>query len=325
MLEIIKEEGKADKENLDWCNEERTDNNAELADKIDSIDTLDGEINTLVTTIDEPESGLKAQIKGTELALIENIDNQKTETKERQAENLLYQEDIKNLVSAETILKKAIKVLSKYYDSLEKAIAARDSAFLQEDPDAPDTWTASQGQGNKGGNAIDMLEFIHEETVKEEIKAHGDEESAQHSYEDSMQSLKDQEAASEQSLAELQTTLAKKEEELVMKKKEHKTTIAEKEAIEDYLLKIKPGCDFITKNFDERESNRATETTALKKAITLIKDTPVYKNFKADERVEGFGDCASCDKDEEHVKCKACMAKTTIPGYCAGHEGTVGC
>lgn len=26
MLEVIEEEGKADKENLDWCNEERTEN-----------------------------------------------------------------------------------------------------------------------------------------------------------------------------------------------------------------------------------------------------------------------------------------------------------
>jgi len=37
---------------------------------------------------------------------------------------LLYQEDVKNLVAAESILKKAIKVLRKYYDKLEKRMAA---------------------------------------------------------------------------------------------------------------------------------------------------------------------------------------------------------
>jgi len=326
MLKVIEKEGKADKENLDWCNEERTENNEDLADKIDQIDTLNAEIEMLVTTIDDPETGLKAQIKATEKSLEENIETQKTETKERQEANLLYQEDIKNLVAAEKILKKAIKVLRKYYDALEKRIAEKEGAFLQEDPDAPGTWGTYEGQSNKGGDAIKMLEFILDETVKEETEAHSDEENSQHDYEDSMQGLKDKEAADEQSLANLQTTLAKKEEELVMKRKELKATTKEKEAIEAYLLKIKPGCDFITKNFDQREKNRATETTALNKAIELIKDTPVYKNFKAEEKVESFGDCEEpCTADENHVKCKACMAKTTIPGYCAGHEGTAGC
>jgi len=326
MLEVIVKEGKADKENLDWCNEERTENDAELADKIDEIDTLEGEIDKLVTTIDDPETGLKAQIKQTEESLEENIDTQKTETKERREENLLYQEDIKNLVAAESILKKAIKVLRKYYDKLEKRMAAEAGALLQEDPDAPDTWGNYKGQSNKGGDAIKMLEFILDETIKEETEAHSDEEKSQHGYEDSMQDLKDKEASDEKTLAKLQTTLAKKEEELVMKRKELKATTAEKLSIEAYLLKIKPGCDFITKNFETREKNRATETTALKKAQTLIKGTPVYKNFKAESHVESFGDCKEpCTKDEDHVKCKACMAETSIPGYCAGHKGTKGC
>ena len=55
------------------------------------------------------------------------------------------------------------------------------------------------------------------------------------------------------------------------------------EAIENYLEKIKPGCDFITENFDLREENRATETTALEKAEGLIKDTPAYKDAVAAE------------------------------------------
>merc|ERR1719359_771661 len=135
---------------------------------------------------------------------------------------------------------------------------------------------AYAGQSDKGNDVIKMLEFILEETIKEETEAHSDEEKSQHAYEDSMQDLKDKEASDEKTLAELQTTLAKKEEELVMKRKELKATTEEKLAIEAYLLKIKPGCDFITKNFDDREKNRATETAALKKAQGLIKDTPVY-------------------------------------------------
>merc|ERR1719331_2492792 len=111
MLEIIEEEGKQDKENLDWCNDERTENNNNLNDANDQIDTLTGEIQSLTDDIEDPETGLKSQIKTTEEDLASCIDSQKTETKDRKEANLLYQQDIKNLVAAEKILKKDIKNL----------------------------------------------------------------------------------------------------------------------------------------------------------------------------------------------------------------------
>jgi len=328
MLKVIVEEGKQDKENLDWCNDERTESNGKLDDANDEIDTLTGEIQQLTDDIDDPETGLKSQIKTTEEDLASCIESQKSETVERKEANLLYQQDIKNLVAAESILKKAIKVLRKYYDDLEKKMEAGEVGFLQrrEDPDAPATSASFDGQSSKGGDAITMLEFIHEETLKEETEAHSDEENSQHVYEDSMADLKEREANAEKTLVSLQESLAQKEEDLLMRKKELKKTEGEKEALENYLSKIKPGCDFITENFDEREDNRATETSALERAEGLIKDTPVYKKAMAEAKTESFGDCKEpCTEDETHVECKSCMAKTSIPGYCAGHKDTPGC
>jgi len=327
MLDLIVEEGKQDKENLDWCNTEREENDASLTEKINQIDTLNGEIETLEETIDDPETGLKAQIKEAEASLESCVKSQKTETEERTEANLLYQTDIKNLVAAEDILGKAIKALKKYYDKLEERMAGEEE-FLQrkEDPNAPETFGNYEGQSSKGGDAIEMLEFILEETKKEETEAHSDEENSQHNYEDSMTDLKDEEADLEETLATLHETLAAKKEELFQKKEEHKATTTEKESIEAYLLKIKPGCDFITENFDERETNRATETTAMERAVDLIKDTPAYQTAEAEKHVEGFGDCKDkCEGNEDHVDCKACMADTSVPGYCAGHSGTEGC
>jgi hypothetical protein len=326
MLELLVEEGKQDKENLDWCNDERTESNGKLDTANNQIDTLNGEIQGLTDDIDDPETGLKAQIKTTEEDLASCMESQKTETKDRKEANLLYQQDIKNLVAAESILAKAIKVLRKYYDDLEKKMEAGEVFLQREDPDAPSTWGGYKGQSSKGGDAISMLEFILEETKKEETEAHSDEENSQHSYEDSMADLKDRQSTAEKTLVQLRETLAQKEEDLLMRKKELKKTEGEKESLEKYLAKIKPGCDFITENFDDREDNRATEKTALEKAETLIKDTPVYKEAMAAAHTESFGDCKEpCTEDEDHVECKACMAKTSIPGYCAGHKGTKGC
>jgi hypothetical protein len=328
MIELIAEEGEADKENLDWCNKERTENDNALEEKKKEILGLKTKIGKLTKTIEDPETGLKAQIKDTEEALLQNKEAQTTETADRLKENLAYQKDVKNLVAAESILKRALKVLKAYYDDLEAKLAAGE-AFVQEDPAPPEAWKgdgAFKGQSSKGGDVIEMLKFILKETVKEEDTAHKEEQEAQSDYEDSMTKLKKEEAEGEKSLAKLQETLAEKEEELLAAEGDLKAATEDKEAIEAYLLKIKPGCDFITSNFDLREKNRATEKAALEKAIKLIKATPAYKTAVNEATVESYGKCKEeCVADEADVTCKACMADVTIPAYCAGHADTKGC
>jgi len=329
MVTLIGEEAKADKENLDWCNKERSENKEALAGKKRDIISLDKSIDKLDTTINDPKSGIKAQIENTETSLVQNKESQTSETGDRTVDNVAYQSDVKNLVAAQDVLKKGIKVLKAYYDDLEKKLAAGEALLQKEDPAAPEAWKgdgAYAGQSKQGGDIIDMLEFILSEASKEEMDAHASEEKAQADYEDSMTQLKSEEAAAEKSLAKLQDDLASKEKELLEAREDLKATIKDKEAIEAYLLKIKPGCDFITKNFDTREASRKTEKTALEKAIRLIKATPAYKTAMAAAKVESFGDCkAPCEADESHVKCKSCQADVTIPAFCAGHKGTKGC
>merc|ERR1719420_1403330 len=169
-------------------------------------------------------------IADTEDQLAKNKEAQTKQTATRLEENLAYQKDVKNLVQAESILTKAMKVLEAYYVDLEKQLAAG-NAFLQEDPKAPETWKNDDGysgQSEKGNDVMGMLEFILKETVKEETEAHSDEESAQHDYEDSMTDLKDKEAKAEKSLAKLQETLAEKEQELLETEELLKKTTAEK-------------------------------------------------------------------------------------------------
>lgn len=313
---------------MDWCNSERKENKDALADRKREIIGLEESIDKLTTTIDDPKTGLKALIQGLEESLVENKESQKTETTDRTEANVAYQADIKNLVSAESILSKAIKVLKAYYDDLETKLA-NGEALMQEDPKAPEAWKGDGqygGQSKKGGDVIEMLNFILSETQNEQMEAHKDEEKAQADYEDSMAQLKKEEAGAEKSLAEKQETLAEKEQDLLAAQEDLKKTTKDKEAIEAYLEKIKPGCDFITKNFDLREGNRKTEKEALEKAVNLIKATPAYKTAVNAATEESYGKCKeTCVKDENHVKCKACMADVTVPAYCAGHKGTAGC
>merc|ERR550532_3566763 len=141
-----------------------------------------------------------------------------------------------------------------------------------------------------------------------------------------MAALKESEEDLQKSLAKLQEELADAEKSLVMKNTDLEKTEAEKLAIEQYLEKIKPGCDFITDNYEDREKNRGLETEALKKAAKLLKGTPAFAAAKTTEKEESWGTCRKiCTKDEADVACKACLADVSIPGYCAGHPGTAGC
>merc|ERR1719410_2633624 len=106
-----------------------------------------------------------------------------------------------------------------------------------------------------------------------------------------MAALKKAEEELEEALAKSQEELADAEKSLLMKKQDLEKTEAEKLAIEQYLEKIKPGCDFITDNYEDREKNRGLETEALKKAIKLLKGTPSYAAAKATEKEESWGKC----------------------------------
>merc|ERR1719311_369526 len=160
---------------------------------------------------------------------------------------------------------------------------------------------------------------------KEEETAHTDEEEAQKTFEDTMNDLKTQEAACLETIADLTENLASTEKTLEETTIDLQKTTKEKIALERYLLKIKPGCDFITENIDTRKDNRAAETSALNTAKDKLMGTPAYKSAAAAVEKEMLGKCADACSDKSSVECKACLAGTSVTGYCAAHKGEAGC
>jgi len=200
----------------------------------------------------------------------------------------------------------------------------------REDPTPPETFTdggsSYDGQTGKANDVVSQLEFILSESKAEEKQAHTDEESAQHNFEDEITTLKSQEATSLETIANLEQNVADEEKSLQAARDDHEKTNGEKKAIEGYLTKIRPGCTFITDNIDSRKSNRGMETDSLNNAINKLKSTPQYKEAKAKADAEELGACAEhCVPDREAVPCKACIAGTSVSGYCASHGDEAGC
>eukprot|EP00444_Apocalathium_aciculiferum_P006178 CAMPEP_0183397194 /NCGR_PEP_ID=MMETSP0370-20130417/10436_1 /TAXON_ID=268820 /ORGANISM="Peridinium aciculiferum, Strain PAER-2" /LENGTH=761 /DNA_ID=CAMNT_0025578041 /DNA_START=74 /DNA_END=2360 /DNA_ORIENTATION=+ len=308
MLGLIEKEGEADADQKNWCDKERKETNDNLDSANKKIEELTAAITELNTTINDPSTGLIVQIKNTEDDLETNYNSQVSETKERIEENMAYQKNIADLVEAEALLAQALKVLQKYYTKII------DGKFVQvsDDPAPPSTWEDTYtGQSGQGTGAIGMIKFILGNTKKEEEAAHNAEVESQHSYEDSMQSLKDSEASLQELLVTLKQKLAEAEKELQLKSEDLAKTEAEKAALEAYLLKIKPGCDFIDENLDNRIESRGQETESLKQAIELLKKTPVYREAMEAQHQEGLGECQGiCKKTEDHVDCKAASRKS---------------
>merc|ERR1719201_3067582 len=228
VLKVMAEEGEADKTNLDWCNAEREENHETLENHIKAITLLEQEVDELKDIIHNPETGLLAQIDEAQTSLKDNHDSMVTKTQERGAENKDYQSNIKNIVAAQDVLHAAVKVLKDFYASK----AREDAEFLQQDPpEVPE----EVGQKKQGGAVIEMLDFILEESEKEETTAHKTEKEAQHEFEDEMADLKKEEADLMKVLAELNVQLAEKEAELKMKEENLAKETEGKIATEDYL------------------------------------------------------------------------------------------
>jgi len=332
MLALILMEADADLKQRDWCVSEKASHNADLGQKNDEITALELSINGLRDEIHNPEAGLVKQISDSEDTLVTNRQQQVSMAEMRAKENQAYQKDSASLVDAKDLLQRAIKVLTKYYDALrEQHNPTTGSELLQNDPTPPPLWqdgTAPYaGAGESGTSAISMLEFILENTKKEEHASHEAEATAQREYEDGMGGLKGEEHRLEESLVSLRATLAAKEKDLVQQEGDLKRTVGEKEAIGKYLEDIGPGCDFIESRYDARESHRQGEQTALENARGFIKGSPAYQKAEQKEFEESYGlNCKpKCVADPEDAACKACLADVTVAGYCAGHPGTKGC
>merc|ERR550514_1586240 len=140
-----------------------------------------------------------------------------------------------------------------------------------------------------------------------------------------MTDLKEKEGTGMETIADLTEQLTEKEKSLEETQIDLEKTTKEKVALERYLAKIKPGCDFITENIDARKDNRAAETTALNNAKDKLKSTPAYKSAAAAVEKDMLGKCADSCADKSSVECKACLAGTSVTGYCAAHKGEAGC
>jgi hypothetical protein len=230
---------------------------------------------------------------------------------------------MKTSVAEDKIMDGSGSLYVKVFDTENPVGFAQLSARTsREEPAPPEDGFSETGKG-KGGDAVGMLSYILQETEAEEQAADESEQNSQQAYDDTMADLKSQESTSLDTIADLSEQLAEKEKSLAETTTDLTKTVTEHKAIEKYLLKIKPGCDFITEHVEERDEHRKEEVEALHTAEATLKETPVYKKAVETAHKESLGECAEkCPADPEAEKdlaCKACVAGTSEDGFCEAH------
>jgi len=145
MIEVIDREEKADDEQKAWCDSEREVAHSSKSDKKSAVDTLKSDIDGLDDTVNNADTGLKKQLEEAGDDLKQNRKDQQEEVDDRSDTNKLYQKEIENLNVAFSMLEKAKKTLSKFYEWMDKKMG-------------PHHFEKKEGKDSGGGNIKKMTE-----------------------------------------------------------------------------------------------------------------------------------------------------------------------
>eukprot|EP00933_Yihiella_yeosuensis_P080086 TRINITY_DN93494_c0_g1_i1.p1 TRINITY_DN93494_c0_g1~~TRINITY_DN93494_c0_g1_i1.p1 ORF type:complete len:695 (-),score=203.72 TRINITY_DN93494_c0_g1_i1:203-2287(-) len=279
----ITKEAAADTKKLAQCTKDLATNQENIDAKTTEIDELNSAISDLEKTLESPAEGLKISLAECQKRLKENGEEQSEETGTRKEENVEYQTSSKNLAEASTMISRALVVLKNYYSSvalMQRAVVLASKSLKASSSDMPETEDGPyEGQSESGAKVLGLLEGLLKETQGEEQSLHKTEQEAQAQFEDSMKSLVEEQDSLNLQLSETQKAIADAELELENKKEQLLSATGEKTSLEDYREKAKPGCDYITANFEKREASRVKESKALASATETIKASPAYKQY----------------------------------------------
>ena len=227
---------------------------ASIADAKESIATLADEIKTLGENIEDLDK-----------TVAEATDNRKEENSDFKT---LYASD----AAAKELLAFAKNRLNKFYnpklykpESMMVQVRVHDAP-----PPSPEAPGAYQKKSGESGGVIAMIDSLIAELDKEMTEAETEEKLAQEEYEQLMADSAEKRAADSKSLTDKGALKADTEENLVKLGDEHKSTVKELMATEEYISQLHAECDWLIQYFDVRKEARTGEIDALGKAKAVL-------------------------------------------------------
>merc|ERR1719217_303392 len=259
MVAELKKEQQDEVADRDYCIKSLNENEKQTAAATDSKGDLDTKIADLTASIaelTEAIAALKAEVTSTQVEM-------KKATAIREEENKDFTMTIQDQRATQAILEKALDRLKAFYEK---------KALLQEeqDPLPPPPEQATYKPSGGAGGVMAMIEEVIAESKEIETDAIADEMNAQAAYEGFIKDSNKLITANTEDIASKSEAKAKDDMEEATADGDLKGTVDTILTLADTSKSIHDQCDFLLKNFEERQSSRTQEIDALNQAKAIF-------------------------------------------------------
>mmetsp|Transcript_7276 Transcript_7276/g.15902 ORF Transcript_7276/g.15902 Transcript_7276/m.15902 type:complete len:684 (-) Transcript_7276:68-2119(-) len=264
MVTQLLKEKKDEIDHKDWCVEEFNTNQLQTEKKERAKEDILSKIEDLEMTMKE----LTKAIEVTKSEIEEMQVQLKRAGEDREKENKEFQATVADQRETAKLLKAALNMLKEFYAPAGSAFAQRSSQAPAGPPPPPGFDEYKKSSGSTG--VMGMMQQIIDDTKAMEKEAIRDEEDAQKAYEDFVKQTNASVEAKSKEIVQKSEVKAKTEAELVEANKDKDSIITELEQLSNYKAELHSSCDFILKNFEERQTSRDEEVEALKQAKAIL-------------------------------------------------------
>jgi len=247
----LKKVQQAEAEEYEFCTSELKANVKETAAKNDAKADLEQKIADLeseIATLTEQIAALKKEVAETQVEMADASTN-------RELENKDFQVTVADQKATQAILKKAMDRMKAFYAS-----------FAQQTP-------PKQGEYSKhgGGNVVvQLLEAVINESKDVESKALKAENDAQKTYEEYIAESNAANQAAADNIMSKSSALAKADKGKIAATTDRDDTIQNLLMLGEHNVALHQDCDFLIKNFEVRQQNRAEEVESLNNAKAIF-------------------------------------------------------
>jgi hypothetical protein len=270
MVADLTKQQQEEVEHNDWCKTELAANERSTAKEADKKTSLETSIEDMKKTIDELAKGIEENKEA-----MKNMEAEMKKASEiRESEAADFQETVADQRVTQAILTKAIERMGMVYAMLQQsqqpgAPHIQTSGTHTDPGNGPARFT-DYDQNTGGKRVIALLEDVLKDSKQTEAEAIAAESDSQAAYETFMKDSNKSLTAYQKAITSMMASKAETEESLTMAESDLAATMKTLEDLNEVLLGLHKSCDFGLRNFDARQSARATEIDALKEAKAIL-------------------------------------------------------
>jgi len=187
---------------------------------------------------------------------------------DREKQNKEFQMTVADQRATQKLLGAALKILKGFYEKKAKA-----AAMMQTDEPAgpaPPSGFDSYKNNEASGGVMGMIQQIINDAIAMEKEAVRDEEDGQKAYEAYVKNSNVSIQTKSKEIVNKSEEKSKAEAESVSTKEQRDSILTELEQMSNENAQLHQSCDFITKNFEVRQTARDEEVEALKQAKAIL-------------------------------------------------------